>query len=378
MFKLTKKLLTIIIVLIVLFFYMPSFISSITIFSVNILASSGNYNLSETICKKSINITDNIYKFNNTNLYLTLESLYLKQNKIIAAQNILQTNILTMEKKYGKHSFEYVNALNNLIYFYKDYAFINNIEPLAQNIIISFNKNKKLNTLYLAYIYKDLAIVSCVQNDWDKAQKYFERAIKILETKSKKIQSKNIFIYANIASFKLILKQYDEAEKFINRAEELIKVNSKKPDYSQIAFLYNVKGELYAAKLKFKEAEKLLIYALDVTDKNSLLKTRENLYINLADLYLQKKEDQKAKIILNNEVNDIEKQSQKGLFNACILYNAANLYNRLGDKESYMELNKEIVYKLKKIHNQNFINENFDTYVKNFQTVCSYSRKGLN
>ncbi|MCC5599417.1 CHAT domain-containing tetratricopeptide repeat protein [Nostoc favosum] len=130
---------------------------------------------------------------------------------------------------------------------------------------------------YLAYFYR-------VQEDWDNAQKLYEKALQRSENFSND-EDENLLIaaecYHNLATFYHSRENYDKAEDGYHQA---LKLNQQLQGQENLeaAHILSTLANLYKDKKDYKKAEEHYLNALDI--RNKLLKKHLNIAENLRKL----------------------------------------------------------------------------------------------
>ncbi len=234
-----------------------------------------NFNLKETLPKKSSEILENIQKFVNKGNYD--DALY-KANQIsnevdgvkedtIAYIFSEQGNFIDAEKYYLKAiKKDSKNAVYNLALLYHKQMKLNLAEKYYKEAI----KYDDIDAIYnLANLYK-------IQNRLGLAEKYYIKAI----------EKEKFDAYNNLAVLYDYQKKYDLAEKFYKKAVEKGNVDA----IYNLAVLYEMQEKLKLAEKFYKKAVKqqnnkalhnlILLYYIKASNKKEVQELIKKLIIN--------------------------------------------------------------------------------------------------
>lgn len=248
---------------------------------VNISCSTKNYTLKNDIKKKiQFEISSGDNYFNSYQLDKALETykkvlkkIYLindLENEIIVNLKIAQIYILkgnydsvNMQLKIIDEIINYCNKENVYFYYYQVYA---QYEFSLKNLIKSLGYYEKClkyidNKKLIANIYNKIAKVYIEMKNFDEAENYLKKAIKI--NTSKKYFDGLGNNYYNLGRIQFYKKNYKLALFYLNKALENDRLNENVygifSDLNMIAEIYISSGEFEKAKFYLNESLKLAI-----------------------------------------------------------------------------------------------------------------------
>jgi DNA-binding CsgD family transcriptional regulator/Flp pilus assembly protein TadD len=139
-------------------------------------------------------------------------------------------------------------------------------------------KEKHLPTVSLINVYRQMAIVFMHQKEYERAEGYYEEALKSAENeKSDLVYS----IYFNIATLASKIKNFEKAELYFDKALQNPKISNLEK-----GSVYQNRGNMYQRMKKLDEAKESYTSALQLfseNDKSELAKT----YNSLTDVALK-------------------------------------------------------------------------------------------
>ncbi|MDL2257329.1 tetratricopeptide repeat protein [Bacteroidales bacterium OttesenSCG-928-I14] len=223
---------------------------------------------------------------------------------------------------------------------------------------------------YIAEAYSQLGFIFMMMNQLEKAKEYHEQSLELLNT-SNQLINKKANIYNNIAGYYYINQQTDSALYYLNKSLELYDSDEKNAPskgfiYNNMAMIYQSMDEYTMAKNyyslaieiaknepytyagsvknmasllleygKLDEAEKYYLEALDAANKVNAMHIKDEVLIELSEIYYKKKQYQtawehlKEGVTLRDSV--INKQNSERVF---LLSQQLSNYKFIADNEA--------------------------------------------
>jgi len=127
--------------------------------------------------------------------------------------------------------------------------------------------------------------------------------------------------------------RFDSTIKYSNKCIQI----AKKNNYTKLlASSQNELGYLFCKFNKLEEAEKLLLNAHNIFQKNKLLLYSANVSINLSNLYVKKKDYEKALKIVDESCTKIDLEKNRNMFMRLYLQKAS-VYEKWGKADSALK-----------------------------------------
>lgn len=238
--------------------------------------------------------------------------------------------------KAGKLLKELADNLNTLeaIWDYAEFCYNQNDFEKAETyylkgikILQNLNDNEPQKKLWMANIQNCLANLYFRTNQNEKSEKYFKSAVEIMECLSRSNFSANAYyrarLYNNYANLCRVTQRYEESEKLNLSALKLFENLSESDPYAfeaDLATTRNSLGILYTEMHKYRESEEMLISALEI--KRKLAASNPSVFEqdlalvmnNLAVLYSNTWQFKKSESMYNSTLEIYERLAKKKYF----------------------------------------------------------------
>lgn len=268
----------------------------------------------------------------------------------IASKNLKKTNSKDLQKRYTQYLAIYYSNLSSIYEVKRDavktleyadksialfkstgdyyemnytivskgisYSHINEYEKAISCLFTAlkyFEKNKKENQEGISYVNSVIGTVYIDQGEYLKAIEFLKKTINYFENR-KNLNGNEKYtlatVYINCGSSYRLLKKYPEAVSYFNKA---LAISKELGDYVNTSIILNKLAQIKMDEKEFDESDSLLRKALEA-DTGELSKA--NTYINLGDLYYQKKEFIKSESFLeqgfsiSKKINNLELQEK--------------------------------------------------------------------
>ena len=242
----------------------------------------GQYEKAEPYLKKAIDIDIKLYGSGHTKTATArniLGLLYSDLGQFSKAELLLKQALETYKKEYGLQHTKTASILNNLGFLYKDLRLYKNAEPLLKQALKIYQNNAGLEDQNISTVLKNLGLLYGEIGQFKKAEILLKKSLdirqKIFEPHNPRLATalNNLgFLYTNLG-------QYEKAEPLLKESLEIYK-KAYGLQHPRSLMALNHLGLLYKNLGQHEKANSFLKRGVIV---NSLLIQREAPYLAIAN-----------------------------------------------------------------------------------------------
>lgn len=281
----------------------------------------------------------NDYKNKIANCYGEITSLLINQNRVQSVRDndfqIILDGLNDFMKQHDDLDVQLKMMLSiNLGYYNYIMGYFTRSFNQYSSALNIYESNHLELPLFYCKIYEGLANAAEARNEYLRAEKYYNLALKIYDEKYKDTDHPKISFYNNLATFYRKILKHIDAEKITKKIIEMVELNHSKFGINDIDYVifYCEAGNLYFEVDQWDKSEKCFQDALSigmVLDENSLQVARTR--HGLGRLYLSKGQysdaESEFKKCLESRVAILGKSHQDTI----LIYNSlAKVYNMMG------------------------------------------------